>query len=139
MKTLLLLLFSIMIAQADTAIVEKINKTLEQIRYEASQKTTINLDIKYDPFYHDKKRVVKKMQKNLTQKMTKTGKKPLLLSMILNKKAFINGVWYQKNQKVAHYVLDKVNQDSVVLKRKNKYIVLKLETAKNLLVKKEVP
>ncbi len=138
MRTLLLLLFTIMIAHADTSMIEKINHTLDQIRLQESQKTTINLDIKYDPFYHDKKIMTKKQHKQLAEKVTKKRKKSLILSMILNKKAFINGVWYRENQKVARYVLSKVNQDSVVLKRKNKTIVLKLKTAENLLVKKEV-
>ncbi len=138
MRTLLLLLFTIMIAHAETSMIEKINKTLDQIRYEASQKTTVNLNIKYDPFYHDKKKVTKKQHSTPTPKVIKIGKKSLILSMILNKKAFINGVWYRANQKVARYVLSKVNQDSVVLRRKNKTIILKLKTAKNLLVKKEV-
>ena len=137
MRALLLFLSSIMIAKADPSMIEKINQTLDQIRYEASQRPSINLDIKYDPFYHDKKKTTT-IKRTMSSKAVKTGKKALILSMILNKKAFINGIWYQENQKVAQYVLSHVNQDSVVLKRKKKTIVLKLKTAKNLLVKKEV-
>jgi len=131
-------MLSIMIVQADSIMIEKINHTLEQIKYEASQKPTINLDIKYDPFYHDKKVLTPQATKTIASKPKKASKKSLVLSMILNKKAFINGVWYKENQKVARYMLAKVNQDSVVLRRKNKNIVLKLKTSENLLVKKEV-
>ncbi len=138
-KLFILMMLSIMIVKADTIMIEKINHTLEQIKYEANQKPSVNLDIKYDPFYHDTKLSAPQVKKNNTLvKTTKRSKKPLVLSMILNKQAFINGVWYSKNQKVAQFMLDKVNQDSVVLKRKNKTIVLKLKTANNLLVKKEV-
>lgn len=137
-KLLILITLTIMIAKADSIMIEKINHTLEQIRYESNQKPKTNLNIKYDPFYHDKKTITTKTKKSITSKPVKIEKKSLVLSMILNKKAFINGVWYGENQKVAQYMLYKVNQDSVVLKRKNKIIVLKLKTNTNLLVKKEV-
>lgn len=137
-KLLLLVTLTIMIANADPIMIEKINHTLEQIKYEANQKPRVNLDIKYDPFYHDTKIITTKAKKSIISKPVKIEKKSLVLSMILNKKAFINGVWYNENQKVAQYMLDKVNQDSVVLKIKNKTIVLKLKTNDNLFVKKEV-
>ena len=137
-KLLLLLSLTIMITKADPIMIEKINHTLEQIKYEANQKPRVTLDIKYDPFYHDKKIVRTKNKNSTLPKTRKIENQYLVLSMILNKKAFINGVWYRENQKVEQYMLDEVNQDSIVLKRKNKTIVLKLKTNDNLLVKKEV-
>ncbi len=137
-KLLLTLSLSIMIVKADSTMIDNINHTLEQIKYEASQKPTINLDIEYDPFYHDKKVLTPRATKTIASKPKTVNKKSLVLSMILNKKAFINGVWYRENQKVAQYVLNKVNQDSVVLKRKKKTIVLKLKTTNYLSINKEV-
>jgi hypothetical protein len=138
MKYLLFFILSPLLLFAEANMVEQINKTLNQIAYEAEHSPKIKLDIQYDPFYHDK-RLKKRISQIKTKKiLQKKKKKGLVLSMILNKKAFINGIWYREKAKVAQYMLDKVNQDSVVLKRKNKIIVLKLQTSDNLLVKKEV-
>ncbi len=137
-KLLLAILFIPFVLQANSVMIEKINKTLQQLRLETSQKPRTNLNIKYDPFYHDKKTAMPHQEKAAPPSQKKRAVNGMVLSMILNKKAFINGAWYSKNQKVAQYVLTKVNEDSVVLKRKNKIIVLKLNTAHNLLIKKEV-
>lgn len=138
MKKFLLLLLLSLGLYADTIMIDKINKTLQQLAYETAHKPHIRLDIKYDPFYHDKKAPAITTETKADKKVYQKRKKSLVLSMILNKKAFINGVWYKEKQKVAQYMLDKVNQDSVVLKRKNKIIVLKLKTTDKLLLKKEV-
>jgi len=126
-----------MMIHADSIMIDKISQTLNQIHIDSNQKSSINMDIKYDPFYHDRAIITTKPTKISPSNNKKNSNKSLSLAMILNKKAFINGTWYKKNQKVAQYMLDEVNQDSVVLKGKNKTVVLKLETTNNLLIKKE--
>ena len=137
MKHLLLIMIGALSMQANTIMIDNIKDTLEALEYEASHTSHTAPRIKYDPFYHD---TPKKVAKALTPKSSpiKIRKKGLVLSMVLNKRAFINGKWYKKNDKVAQYVLNQVNQDSVVLKRKHKDIVLRLATNDNLLVKTEV-
>jgi len=123
-------------------ITRSIAKTLQQIEIESKLSGKGMLNIAYDPFFGNKKiaKASSKSTKKRVQKkrIAKKRRKSLVLSMILNNKAFINGKWYGKNQKVEHYMLKKIDQDSVVLVRKNKTIKLRLYTVKNLLHKKEV-
>ena len=138
MKHILLLsCLALSSSQANTPLIDNINQTLNQLKIEAQQ-VSKPLHLSYDPFYHDTHVKHKVPSKKGTPTKAKVSKKALTLSMILNQKAFINGRWYAQNEKVARYVLEEVNEDSVLLRQKHKHIVLKLETAKNLLVKTEV-
>jgi len=57
--------------------------------------------------------------------------------MIFNKNAFINGKWYKENEKIADYRITRINQDIVVLKKKNKYTTLKLQQSDKILITTE--
>ncbi len=139
MKILFFILFTLSSLTANPIMIDNISQTLDKIAYEASQKNQENLTIHYDPFYHDKKKTdLSKKIKSRLKETKQVDKKPLQLSMILNKKAFINGQWYKEKEKVARYLLEKVNQDSVILKKKNKIIILKLKMPNHLLLTKEV-
>ena len=137
MKHYLIIMIVALQMQANTTMIDNINKTLKALEYETTHTSHALPRIKYDPFYHDKpKHVAKKVSTKSGTIMIK--KKGLILSMVFNKRAFINGKWYKENDKVAQYVLSQVSQDSVVLRQKHKNIVLNLAKNDNLLVKTEV-
>jgi hypothetical protein len=116
---------------------EQIAKKLAMLERELRTAPT-TLKIPYDPFFPQAKRVKrdKKKSKSFTKYRSK-HKRWLEVTMILNKKAFINGKWVKENQKIADYVVTKIDKDTVFLKRKGKTITLRLISGKSILITKE--
>jgi hypothetical protein len=140
MKTFLLLLLTIVsYLQADTdELVANIDKTLQKVITQSQKKITQNIKISYDPFNTNNIKQTKHTKShNIAKSVTNNSSSKPVVSMIFNKKAFINGKWYKENSKFADYVITKINQNIVVLRKKNKYLTLRLPSAKNILITKE--
>jgi len=90
-----------------------------------------------DPFIflHAKKakKRTRSPYRRYSKKRVLTHSSKISLDAILNKSALINGKWYQENEKVYGYKLEKVNPQSILLTRGKKQILLSTETkSKNL-------
>ena len=94
------------------------------------------LDIPYDPFHPHAPRKHATRHAARHTITPKAHQKPEL-SMILNKKAFIDGKWVKENQKIADYVVSKISEDTVFLKRGRKIIALHLSKQSSILTTKE--
>ncbi len=94
------------------------------------------LDIPYDPFHPHAPRKHAASHAARHKITPKRHPKPVL-SMILNKKAFINGKWVKENQKIADYIVSKISEDTVFLKRGRKIIALHLSKQDGILTTKE--
>jgi len=94
--------------------------------------------ITYDPFYPSKKQsssfVSHKSKHHKNRR--KTVFRPNV-TMILNKKAFINGKWYKEKSKIADYVIYKISEDTVFFKKRNKIVTIKLSPSIGILTAKE--
>ncbi|PAF54517.1 hypothetical protein BKH42_01000 [Helicobacter sp. 13S00482-2] len=64
---------------------------------------------------------------NLPQKM--------MLEMILNQKAKINGKWYKKGEYFSKYQIFKIENDKVILKKSNNTLTLHISTQKQNVIK----
>jgi len=142
MKTFLLLTItaiSYLYADTDT-LVANIDKTLQKVITQSQNRVIEDIKVSYDPFNPNKSKQIKakyiKSNNTIKSKTKKKSSKPVV-SMIFNKKAFINGKWYKENSKFADYVITKVDQNIVVLRKKNKYTTLKLPSADKILITKE--
>lgn len=94
--------------------------------------------ITYDPFYPSKKQsssFVSHRDKH-HKKRHKTVFRPNV-TMILNKKAFINGKWYKEKSKIADYVIYKISEDTVFFRKRNKIVTIKLSPSIGILTAKE--
>jgi len=139
MRIIIFLTFIISVLTADDNLIANINNTLQKVINE-NKKIIDDVKISYDPFNIKKpEHVEKKVDKDTSSnnKEIKTTPNKPILSMIFNKKAFINGSWYKVDDKFADYRIVKINQDIVVLRKKNKYTTLKLPTSDNILITKE--
>ena len=139
MKTILTLFLTLSFLNSDTKLVSSINETLQKVIYQ-SAKEVGDIQVSYDPFNNNKPKAIEKQTKKVTTfQQTQPQKQPksLALSMIFNKNAFINGKWYKENEKIADYKITKINQDIVVLKKKNKYTTLKLQQSDKILITTE--
>ncbi len=121
---------------ANNPKVEKIDKLLKSLQQNMTKSPKTNLNINYDPFFPKKKRITH-TRKNTTQKSGKNTHFKPSLAMILNNKAFINGKWYTKNQKVAHYMLSEIHEDYVVLTRGKRKVRIFINNPQNRLLTKE--
>ncbi len=122
---------------ANTQIVKEIDTALNRLQLESAKKISEKVHIKYDPFHTPTPRtVVKKADKKGHITPKSRARRPVL-TMILNKSAFIDGRWIKEKERIADYRVMRINKDSVVLKRKNKIITLKLPIDRQLLVTKE--
>ncbi len=139
MKIFIFLTLFITVLISDAKLVSNIDKTLQKVMNESRAKTVESIKVDYDPFNPiSKKQEIVKKSKPVKKKHKSQAKKPLL-SMIFNKKAFINGKWYKQNDKYADYVITKIDKDIVVLKKKDRYTTLKLPTSNQILItKKEI-
>ncbi len=131
MKTILLLTSVISLLICDDKLVSSIEKTLQEVINQSKNKKISDIKIDYDPFSTTKVIKVKNSEKK--NKIIKDIPKKPILSMIFNKNAFINGKWYKVNDKFADYVIKKIYQDIVVLKKNNRYMRLKLPQSKMVL------
>ncbi len=139
MKIFILLTLFITILISDAKLVSNIEKTLQKVMDESRAKTAESIKVDYDPFNSiSKKQEIVKKSKTVKPKQKIEAKNPLL-SMIFNKKAFINGEWYKQNDKYADYVVTKIDKDTVVLKKKDRYTTLKLPISNQIIItKKEI-
>jgi len=141
MRTIFILCLTLSFLNSDDKLASNISDTLKKIIQE-STKEIDNIKISYDPFNSNQPKVTEKQTKKpTTSQEIKQIKNPsiLSLSMIFNKNAFINGKWYKENEKLADYKITKINQDIVVLKKKNKYTTLRLPSSDTILItKKEI-
>jgi hypothetical protein len=137
MKKLLWLLSAFSIALYADTQTERIAQKLSMLEKEIRSAPT-TLTIPYDPFFPRTKSVKKRVRrdKNHTRHHPKY-RRQLEVTMILNKKAFINGKWIKENQKIADYVVTKIDKDTVFLKRRGKTIALPLISGKSILITKE--
>ena len=131
MKTILLLTSVISLLICDDKLVSSIEKTLQEVINQSKNKKISDIKIDYNPFSATKAIKVKNGEKK--NKIIKDIPKKPILSMIFNKNAFINGKWYKVNDKFADYVIKKIYQDIVVLKKNNRYMRLKLPQSKMVL------
>jgi hypothetical protein len=139
MRAILLLIFILSFLNSDEKLVSSINATLQKVMKE-STKEVRDIKVSYDPFNTNKTKFVKKATKksnSLKKVISKKQPSKLALSMIFNKKAFINGTWYKENEKLADYRITRINKDIVVLKKNNKYTTLKLPLSDSILITKE--
>ena len=88
----------------------------------------------YDPFSGAKPMVD---SKNNTLEKTSIVIEPVILQTILNNRAFIDGKWYNKGDKVREFELVAINSDSVVLMKNSKKTILRLKIIENILEMKE--
>lgn len=128
MKILLLflLLFS-------SVFSDNLGKRLENlIHNQKVKKITI---LKYDPFFT--KQEIKKIYKQNHVVYRKTKKNILRLVSILGNKAFVNHRWLGVHDVINGYKVDKILQNSVLLHKKNKTIVLRFKKSKEILKVRE--
>ena len=136
MKKMIILALLETILLADSTRVQRINKTLIALQSQLQHQSDQTIKVTYDPFHPQHKVVSKKVKKAIRHHHKKNHTKPYV-SMILNNKAFINGKWYSKNQKVARYVLTRIDEDSITLTRNGKHLTLFVNQPKHILVTKE--
>ncbi|OQX74785.1 MAG: hypothetical protein B6D59_01160 [Campylobacteraceae bacterium 4484_4] len=137
MKKLTLFMTIPLCLMANTQIVKEIDAALNQLQIESAKKVSKNLRVKYDPFFISPVHKQTKMAVKRYHEVRKTISHRPVLTMILNRSAFIDGRWVKEKERIADYRVMKINKDSVVLKRKNKMITLKLPIDRHLLVTKE--
>ena len=87
--------------------------------------------LKYDPFFTKYEK--KQLQKHYFHVQKKKKKRALKLVSILGNRAFIDGMWFAKGDKIDGYKIKKVFPNRVVLYMQNKIKVLKFEKNKNIL------
>ncbi|NOX16362.1 MAG: hypothetical protein GXP61_10150 [Epsilonproteobacteria bacterium] len=87
--------------------------------------------LKYNPFFTKKQEKQIKKKEITTNKVNKIPK--LKLITIFNKKAFINGEWLGKNDKIHGYKIKNILTDYVVLVKKNRKKILRFERIKEIL------
>jgi len=106
-----------------------LSQRLENLMQDKKIKTITVL--KYDPFFekHEKKQ----LQKHglIIHRIRK--KRGLRLVAVLGKRAFIDGMWFGKGDKIDGYKIKKVFQNRVILYKQNKIKVLRFEKNKNIL------
>jgi len=106
-----------------------LSQRLENLIQDKKIKTVTIL--KYDPFFekHEKKQF--KKHDLIIRGVRK--KRILRLVAVLGKRAFINGMWFSKGDKISGYKIKKVFQNRVILRKQNKIKVLRFEKNKNIL------
>ncbi len=137
MRQISLFIIFTSILSANTFDIKKIDQKLSALAKQVMETKDKNIRVSYDPFHPQSTKTdsfspIKKPKIHFI----KNSNKPKL-SMILNKKAFINGKWYKENEKISDFLIYKINQDTVFLKKRNKIIKLTLSKTKSMLVTKE--
>lgn len=82
-------------------------------------KETIPISVNYNPFKKTKKLIMKKEYIPVVKVDKKIKRRPLVLTGVINKKAFINGRLYKEGEKVNGYLIAKIDRDKVTLKAWN--------------------
>ena len=104
------------------AMIDKIKKPRDGILLEALSQTP-------DPF----KKLIK--DTNSTQSIIKKKQQDFSLNAIMNKKAFVNGKWYSKDQVISDYKIVFIGSKGVVLSRERDIIKLFLQKNKHNVIK----
>jgi len=108
---------------------DDLSQRLEKLIQDKKIKTVTIL--KYDPFFEKgKKKQFKKHHLIIHRSRKKIA---LKLVAILGNRAFINGKWFSKGDKIDGYRIKKVFQDRVMLYKQDKIKVLRFEKNKNIL------
>ncbi len=137
MKIFILFSLTLSFLFCDAKLIANIDKTFQEVINQSRAKKVNDIKVDYDPFnIKTSKPTTKNVAKLNNQKQSKpknSSKKPVL-SMILNKKAFINGKWYKEGGKFADYAIREINQDIVILEKNSKYSTLKLPLTDTVLI-----
>lgn len=106
-----------------------LSQRLEHLIQDKKIKTVTIL--KYDPFFekYEKKQLQK--HDSIIRRIRK--ERALRLVAVLGKRAFIDGMWFGKGDKIHGYKIKKVFQNRVILYKQNKIKVLRFEKNKNIL------
>jgi len=103
-----------------------INKTIDELLNDTND---YELNIPhYDPFKRAKPLLKRKSSKKYVYKA-----RPSKLTAVFNKKAFINGKWYEKGDHLSEGKLVKIQNERVYIKQGNKMKVLLLKRKNKLL------
>ncbi len=102
-----------------------IHKTIDQL-LEDGGKPELKIP-QYDPF---KRAAPLLKKKRVTRRVDKPA--PLVLSAVLNERAFINGKWYENGDLLPEGKIVKVNSKSVYLKQGKKIKILHLQKKKTM-------
>jgi len=122
----------------ETSRTKEIAKKLSMLEYTLSDHRKSIDTITYDPFHPGQKMSTPRHSKKHTVHTyhRKHVFKPDV-TMILNKKAFINGKWYKEKSKFADYVIYKISEDTVFFRKRNKVVTAKLSSSVSILTTKE--
>jgi len=106
-----------------------LSQRLEHLIQDKKIKTVTTL--KYNPFFEKYEK--KQLQKHdlIIRRIKK--ERAFRLVAVLGKRAFIDGMWFGKGDKVHGYKIKKIFQNRVILYKQNKIKVLKFEKNKNIL------
>ena len=109
--------------------IKNIEKMVKDIRAKRSSK--LDKDTKpTSPFIVVKSDENRSVMVKLSEKIIKTD---FTLGAIVNDTAFIDGTWKKAGDAVGDFQLDAIEDDHVVLKRKNRTITLYFRKTKNIL------
>lgn len=122
---LFFIFFNLVYASKDVDIIDKLVKDIKKERTGLSKHDIENA---IDPFGSF---VKKKKEKIVKRYSKKVSKKKFFLSAIVNKKAKINGRWFNLNSYVSGYKIVEIKDRSVMLRKGNRDIYLYLNNLKN--------
>ena len=106
-----------------------LSERLDRLIRDKQVKTVISL--KYNPFFTKKEEKKLKKKEIITKKNTKIQK--LKLITIFNGKAFVNDRWLGINDKIDGYIVERILNNGVILKKKNRKLTLRFEKTKEIL------
>ncbi len=136
MKIFILFSLTLSYLFCDAKLIANIDKTFQEVINQSRAKKVDDIKVDYDPF---SVKVSKPTTKNAkindkTETEPKNSSKKPILSMVLNKKAFIDGKWYKEGEKFADYLIREINQDIVILEKNSRYTTLKLPLSDTILI-----
>ncbi len=124
MKLLLMIIFTAVTLFS----AEPINQTIDEILENSSRATQIDIP-SYDPFKRVKPLLIKKKEKRAPVRVSK----PLQLVALMNHRAFINGQWYEKNDRLRGGRIVEVAQESVTIAFGKQRTILSLQRGESIL------
>jgi len=130
-KKAILMIFSSIVLYAIeiTDIIDSIDKMNSSVQI--PKKIEYNV---YDPFSSAKPIL---NTKHNTKLKTNIILQPIILQTILNNRAFVDGKWYNKGDKVRDYKIEMVNSDSVILVKNFKKTIIRIKKIERILKMKE--
>jgi len=129
-KAILMIFSSIVIYAIEiTDIIDSIDKMNSSVQI--PKKIEYNV---YDPFSSAKPIL---NTKHNTKLKTNIILQPIILQTILNNRAFVDGKWYNKGDKVRDYKIEMVNSDSVILVKNFKKTIIRIKKIERILKMKE--